>query len=130
MGAGVFAAEDGAFGKQRQAADGGGAAGGYGGVRQDLVEKGQIDGIVVRVEGHRGDVDGGIDQLRRAHLRHPRSIQHRLGFPGQIDPQILDAVLIPAGIGNLLGMDGKGAAQLLRPAPQGVMTAFTHGNTS
>ena len=130
VGAAVFAAEDSPLGEQRQTADGGGAAGPHGGIGDDLVVEGQVDGIVVPVEGHRADIDGGVDQLRRTDLRRSRSVEHRLGFPGQVYPQVLDAVLIPAGVGDLLGMDGQGTAQVLGPAFQRFMTAFTHGNTS
>jgi hypothetical protein len=130
MGAGVFTAEHRALAEQGQAADGGGTAGSHGGIGDDLVVEGQIDGIVVAVKGHRAHVDGRVDQLRRADLGPGGSIQDPLGLPGQVDPQVLDAVLIPAGIRYLPGMDGHGAAQILGPALQTVTAAFTHGNTS
>ena len=130
VGPGIFPAEDGPLAEQGQTAHGGGAAGPHGGIGDDLVEESQVDGVVIPVEGHRADVDGGVDQLCRADLRRGGGIQHRLGLPGQVDPQILDAVLIPAGVGDLLGMDGQGAPQILGPALHGIVTAFTHGNTS
>ena len=64
MGAVILAAEDGPLGKQRQSADGSGTAGPHGGIGDDLVEEGQVDGVVVAVESHRTDIDGGMDQLR------------------------------------------------------------------
>ena len=130
MGAVILAAEDGPLGKQRQSADGSRTAGPHGGIGDHFIIEGQIDGIVVPVEGQGADIHSGIDELRRAHLRRGCGIEHRLRLPGQIDPQILDAVLIPAGIGDLLGMDGQGAAQILGSAFHGIKTAFTHGNTS
>ena len=105
VGAGIFAAEDRPLGKQRQPAHCRRTAGPDHRIRQDLVVEGQIDGIVVPVEGHGIDIDGGINELCRTDLRCRGSVQHRLGFPGQVHPQILDAVLIPAGVGNFLGMD-------------------------
>ena len=130
VGAGVLAAEDGALRKQGQTADSRRTAGADGGVGDDFIIEGQVDGVVIPVEGHGGDVDGGVDQLRGADLGRGGGVQHRLGFPGQVDPEVLDAVLIPAGIGDLLGMDGQGAAQVLGPAFKGVVAVFTHGNTS
>ena len=130
MGAGVFAAEDSPLGEQGQTADGGGAAGGHGGVRNDFIIEGQVDGVVIPVEGHRAHIDGGMDQLRRADLCRAGGIQNSLGFPGQIDPQVLDAVLIPAGVGDLLGMDGQGAAQVLGTERKLITAMVTHGITS
>ena len=130
MGSGILPAEHRPLGKHGQAAHRRRTAGPHCRIGQYLIKESQVDGVVVPVEGHGVDVDGGVDQLRRPDLSRSSGVQNRLGLPGQVHPQILDAVLIPAGIGDLLGMDGQSAAQILRSALQCFKAAFTHGDTS
>jgi hypothetical protein len=85
---------------------------------------------MVPVKGHRLYIYISIKQLCAPDLGPGAFVQHILGASGEINPQILDTILIPAGVRDLLGMDGQGAAQILGSAFHGIMTVFSHGNTS
>jgi len=56
-------------------------------------------------------------------------VQDLLGAPGQVDPQVLNTILIPTGVGDLACMDGH---RLLTAwsAALGVRNLLRHWNTS
>lgn len=120
VGTAVFPAEDGPFGKDRKAIQRSGPGDADYGISKDPVVEGHIDAVMIPVEGYGLHIYICIEQFRAADPGVGAGIQKRLGAGGQIDPQILDAVLVTAGIGDLAGMDGHGLAQLLRVAAQGV----------
>ena len=130
MGTAVFAAEDGPLGEYRQAAEGGRHGRAGHGVGQDLIVEGDVNTVVVAVEGHRLHIDIGMQQPGRAHLHPGGAVQDLLGPGGEPDPQIFDAVLVAAGVRDFSGVDGHGAAQIVRAAAQSVHALFGHDNTS
>jgi hypothetical protein len=75
---------------------------------------------MVPVKGHRLHIDVGVQQLRAANLGAGGGVQNRLGTGGQIDPQVLDAVLIPAAVCDLSGVDGERFTQVFGPAGNGL----------
>lgn len=75
-------------------------------------------------------VNVGVQQLGTAHLSTGSRIQNLLRSGGQIHPQILDAVLIPAGVGDFSGVNGHGTPQILGAAAQRVLSLLRHMDTS
>ena len=130
MGPAVLTAENCPLGKYRQAvqADRSGAA--NGGIGQDPIVEGHVDAVVIPVESHRLHIHVSIQKIRTADLDPGTAVQHRLGTPGQIDPQVFDAVFIPAAVGDLSGVDGKRLAQVFTAALQTALAIVTHGDTS
>ena len=130
MGPTVLTAEHRPLGKYRQAVKGGGPRLADGGIGQDPVVEGDVDAVVIPVKGHRLHIDIGMQQLGAPHPGPGAAVQQGLGAFGQIDPQILDAVLIPAGVGDLPGVNGHGLVEILGIAAQGVLALFRHMDTS
>ena len=130
VGPAVFAAEDGPLGEYCQAAEGGGHGGAGGGVGQDLIVEGDIDAVVVAVEGHGFHIDIRVQKPCGAHPDPGGAVQKLLGAGGEPHPQVLDAVLVTAGVRDLPCVDGHGLAQVIRCAPQGVHTLLGHKITS
>ena len=124
VGAGVFTAEDGTLVEDRKTIEGGRAVGAYRRVGQNAVVEGQIDAVVAAVKGYGFYVNGGGDQLGAADTCVSGGVQDGLGAGGQINAQVLDAVFIPAGVGDFTGMDGHGLAQIPWIAAQGVLNVL------
>ena len=118
----VLTAEDGPLGKYGKTVQGCGAAGAHHSVGQDPVVEGDVDAVVVPVEGHRLHIDECIKKLCAPHPGVGAAVQDALGTGGQVDPEILDAVLIPAGVGDLSGVDGHGLPQVAGITAQDVVT--------
>ena len=104
VGAALLAAEDCPLGEHRKAVKCCRPAGAYCGIRQDPVIECNIDAVMLPVESHLLHLNIGIKQLCLADFCPAGSIQNFLGTSGQVDPQILDAVLIPAAVGDLSGV--------------------------
>ena len=88
----------------------------YGRIRQDPVVEGQVNAIVIPVKGYRFYINISIQKIRAADLGTGAAVQNLLRTGGQIDPQILNTILIPAAVGDLLGMDGKRLPQVIGAA--------------
>ena len=84
---------------------------------------------MVPVECHRFHINVGIHQIRAAYPGACSVVQNILGAAGKMDPEIFDAILIPAGVGDFSGVDGHSLAEIGRIAAQGV-TTFGHKITS
>jgi len=130
VGAALLAAEDNPFGEDCQTAQRGRAVGPHNGVGQDPVVEGDVDAVVVSVKGHGLHVYVGAEKLRAADPGTGGAFQHPLGTGGQIDRQVLYAVFVPTGVGDLSGVDGHGLPQIVGIAAQGVRTLICHGITS
>ena len=130
MNSGILSAEYCPFGKHSQTTQAGWLACIHCGVSNDPIVEGQIDAVMVPVIGHWTDINTGADQFRGANLGGSAGIQHILGFSGHVDPEILDTILVPAGIGDFLRMDWLSPGLILRTAAQGVLTMITHRDTS
>ena len=78
MGAAILTAENGPLGKDCQTADGGAAAVPGCGICQNPVIKGDIDAVMVAIEGHGLYFNGGIEQFRAADLGAAGIVQNRL----------------------------------------------------
>ena len=124
----VLAAEHRPLAEDPKTIQGGGAAGANQGIRQNPVVEGDVDAVVVPVKGHRLHIDIRMDQLGTADPDIGRGVQKLLRAGGEIDPQILDAVLIPAGVGDFSGVDGHGL--LAAVAARRVPALVWHGKTS
>ena len=78
----------------------------------------------------------GPEDLQNALPIHTRKItdscrfQDRLGASGQVDPQRLDAVLIPAAVRNFSGVNRECLAGILRHTAQALTAMISHGITS
>ena len=130
VGVAVLAAEDGPFGEHGHTVQCCRPGGSYGGIGQDSVEEGHVDAVMVPVKGHRLHINVGVDQIGAADPGVGGGVQDTLGAFGQIDPQVLDAVLIPTAVGDLPGVNGNGLLQILGSAVQRLLTMFGHGDTS
>ena len=126
VGAAVLTAEDGALGKHSQPVKGGRPGITHHRVGQNSIVEGHVNAVVVPVEGHGLHVDVGVQQLRAADLGIGGGVQQLLAAGGQVDPQVLNAVLIPTGVGDLPGVDGHGLLQVLGIAAQGVLAFLGH----
>ena len=87
----------------------------------DLFEEDQLSGIYLNFS---------IQQFRAANLCACGCIQYRLRRVGQIHPQILNAVFIPAAVCDLSCMDGQRFVQILGIAADTALTTLGHSNTS
>ena len=130
VGPAVLAAEHRPLGEYRQAAEGSGHGRSRHGVGQDLIVEGHVDAVVIAVEGHGFHIDVGVQEPGGADLHPGGAVQELLGRPREPDPQILDAVLVTAGVRDLSGVDGHGLPQVIGHAPQGVHALFGHDITS
>jgi hypothetical protein len=79
---------------------------------------------VVAVEGHRLYVDIGIDKIRAPNPNTGSLIQQTLAAFGQIDPQVFDAIFIPAGIGDFSGVYGQDTLWHIQATAVHILTAF------
>ncbi len=110
------AAENDPLGEHRQAADGAGTSAADDGIHQNAVIISNVHRIVPRVELGRLHIEGDIQQLGTAGLDIGGLLQNGLGILGQEHPQILNAVLIDAGVTDFFGVDANGltdAAQVV-----------------
>jgi hypothetical protein len=68
------------------------------------------------IKGYRLYIYISIQQLCAPHLGAGAAIQNILGCFGKVHPQILNAILIPAAVGDFSGVDGKGLLQIFHIA--------------
>ena len=130
VGPAFLAAEHHPLGKDGQTAQGRRAAGADDRIRQHPVEEGDVDAVVAAVKGHGADVYVGAQQLRTPDSRPGGALQGPLGAGGEIDGQVLNAVLVPTGVGDFTGVNGHCLPQVVGAAAQGVCTLIGHGITS
>ena len=100
------------------------------GIGQNAIVKRQVNAVVIPVKCHRLYIDISIQQVSAPHLCTGAGVQNTLGAFGQIDPQILNAILITAAVRYLLSVDGKGLLQIFCTATDTSLTTLRHGNTS
>ena len=77
---------------------------------------------MVPVKGYRLHIDIRTDQLSAPYPGSGAAVQQGLGAGGQVHGQILDAVLVTAGIRDFSCVDRHGLAQIGRIAAQDVLT--------
>ena len=65
-------------------------------------------------------INVSVDQLRGADPDVGGAVQKLLRAAGQVDPQIFDAILVTAGVGDLPGVNGHGLARIAGLAGQRV----------
>jgi len=130
VGAAVFSAENRPFGKYCQTVQGSGPGTADGGISQDPVVEGYIDAVVIPVKGHRLHIDICVQQFRTAYPGTGGCVQQCLGTLGQKDPQIFNAILIPAAVGDFSGVDGHSLPQILRITAQAALALIRHVHTS
>lgn len=78
----VLAAQNGPLVEDRRAAQCHGTVAAHNGIGQDLIVEGDVDAVMVPVEGHRLHFDIRIDQLRAARLHAGGGVQNGLGTFG------------------------------------------------
>lgn len=125
---GDFSAENCPLGEHGETIERSRTTGADHGIGDDPVIEDKIDIVVVWMEAHRRDIYGCINEVGGSYLGTGCGFQNLLGFLGQIDPDIFNAVLIPTAVGDLLRMDGEGAVQIIRSAAQRFLAMFTHMN--
>lgn len=91
--------------EDRKAGDGDGARSADGRIAEDAVVERQVDRIVPALIGQRLDLHAREQQLGAAGLGAGGAVERRLRLAGEIDAQILHAVLIHAAVQNLIGMN-------------------------
>ena len=99
------AVERNALCEDRKAGDGDGARSADGRIAEDAVVERQVDRIVPALIGQRLDLHAREQQLGAAGLGAGGAVERRLRLAGEIDAQILHAVLIHAAVQNLIGMN-------------------------
>ena len=97
-----------------------------GGICQYAVVEGHINAVVVSIKGHGFHIDVGVQQFCTPHLCAGSRIQQALRALGQIDPQVLDAILVTAAVCDLSGVDGHRLLKIAGIAAEGVLTFFGH----
>jgi hypothetical protein len=120
MGPAVFTAEYGPFGEHSQTIEGGRPGGTYHRICQNPVIESDINAVVVSVKGDRLYINMGIQKLCAADPGIGCGVQKLLGTGGQVDPEIFNAIFIPAGIGDFSRVYGHGLTQVTGIAAQGV----------
>ena len=90
------------------------------------VEKPHVNGVESPVEGHRLHIGVNVQQLRRAAPNHLASGQQLHGRCRGIEPQVLHAVLVAAGIEDLPCMDTNGLANTAQIADRARHSVFRH----
>ena len=75
---------------------------------------------MVSVKGNGRYVNVSVNQFRTADPDIGGAVQKLLRAAGQVDPQIFDAILVTAGIGDLPGVNGHGLARIAGLAGQRV----------
>ena len=116
MGPAVFAAEDCPLGERGQTVKSGGAAATDYCIGQDPVVEGYIDTVVIPVESHGFNINVNIEKFSTADPGAGGVIQQALRAFREIDPQIFNAIFIPAAICDLPCMNGQCFPQLLNIA--------------
>ena len=99
-------------------------------LESDPVEKPHIDGVEPPVEGDGLHVGIDVEQLRRAAPHHLAGRQHLLSRCRGVKAQILHAVLVTAGVEDLMGMDADGLTHAAQIADRAGHTVFRHRKTS
>ena len=78
------------------------------GLARYLVEIGDVNGVVALVEGDGLDVHLGVQQLGALGPDAEGVVYVGLGPDGGVNPEVFDAVFVPARIKNFLGVDADG----------------------
>ena len=130
LGAALAAEEDDPLVEHAQAADLDGTGGAHKGVGGDAVEVADVHGEEAPVEADGLHVDVHIEQLSLAGADGHSPVNGALGALGGVEAQILDTVLIPAGVEDFLGMDTDGLADTGGVLHGAGHNLFRHGNTS
>jgi hypothetical protein len=79
---------------------------------QNPVIEGSVYTIVIAIKGHRLYIYISIQQFRAPDLCPGTFVQNVLRASCEVNPQVFDTVLIPAAVGNLSGVNGKGLLQI------------------
>ena len=79
------------------------------------------------MEGDRRDLQRHVQQLGIARACTGGAVQCALGLPGQIDAEILDAVLVAEGVCDLCGMDTDGLPDVVQVDGALRLCGFCHG---
>lgn len=108
LGTSLTAEEDDPLVKDGKAGDLHGPGGAYKGVGGNAVKITYVYGVEALVEADRIHVGRDIQQLGTAGLHVAGPVQGTLRTFGKIDPQILDAILVPAGVHDFLGVYAYG----------------------
>lgn len=124
MGVAVFPAEYGTFGEHRKPIECSRPRHPNHSIRQHPVVEGDVDAIVIAVKGDGLHIDVTIQKFCTAHPGIGTGIQQSLRTCGEKDPQVFNAVFIPAGIGDFSCADGHGLTQILGIAAQGIQRLF------
>lgn len=130
MGLGILTAEYYLFGEYRKAVKGGRSAALDYGIYQNTVVEGDIDAVAAPVKGYILNFHGRMEQLCTANMHRSGIFQNGLASGGQVNSQVFDTILIPAGICDLLYMDRHGFPDILRSAALAVHALVRHVNTS
>ena len=126
----ILSAQDNAFRENRKTVKGRRTATGHQCISKNSIVEGHIYAVAVAVKSHRLHINVGTQQVCTAHLGTGSTVQHRLRITGQVDTQILNAILIPTAVCNLLCMDGQRLIQILCTAVQGLFASIRPGITS
>ncbi len=108
LGASLAAEEDDPLVKDGKAGDLHGPGGAHKGVGGNAVEIAHVHSVEALVEANGIHVGGDVQKLRTAGLHVAGTVQSALGALGKIDPQVLDAVLVTAGVHDFLGVYAYG----------------------
>jgi hypothetical protein len=109
VGPAVLSAEHSSLGEDGDTAQCGGSATSNHSIGKDPIEESHIHTVVIPVEGYRLHIDICIHEVCTAYPDTGCLIQHILAAFGEVNSQVFDAILIPAGVSDLSGVYGKGA---------------------
>ena len=105
LGLAAAAVEHDALGEDGKPRDGRRAGAAQNGVADDAVIECDVDGVVAALVAQRIHIHVREQQLRAAGLCAGGAVQNGLGFGGEIDAQIVHAILVKAGVYDLVRMD-------------------------
>ena len=123
MCAAILTAQHSPLGEAGQTVQRGGAVAPYHSIGQNPIVEGDVDTIMVPIKSHRLHIDVGVQQFSATDSDAGGGIQRALRAFGQEDPQIFNAVLITATVGDFSGVDGEGVPGAVR-LPAYVLTTF------
>ena len=126
----VFTAQHSPLGEYRQTVQGGGTGRADDGIGQNAIVECDLNAVMVSVKGHRLYINVGIQKIRTANLCAGGSVENGLRAFCEEDPQILDAVLIPATVCDLSCVDGQRLLQLIWAAVYTALAMLRHMDTS
>lgn len=108
LGAALAAKEDDPLVEDGQTGDLHRPGGAHEGVGGNAVEVAHVHGVEALVEADGIHVGGDVQQFSAAGLYIAGPVQGTLGALGEIDPKILDTVLVTAGVHDFLGVYAYG----------------------